>query len=127
MLERQKMKNVTIALPEIFANNIDKLQELGMVPSRSEAIRLAIRDFLKKEKNVVDLLGFHSENANFGEIKDISLYDLLLLILEKNPSNLEQIAVKVPIIPKEVILKALIELEKEEMIVKKDNLWVRWT
>jgi Arc/MetJ-type ribon-helix-helix transcriptional regulator len=59
--ERQKMKNITIALPEIYVENIEKLQEMGMVPSRSEAIRLALRDFLKKEVHVVDLLGFHKE------------------------------------------------------------------
>jgi antitoxin ParD1/3/4 len=59
--ERQKMKNITIALPEIYVDNIEKLQEMGMVPSRSEAIRLALRDFLKKEVHVVDLLGFSKE------------------------------------------------------------------
>ncbi len=58
MLERQKMKNITIALPNIFVENIDKIQELGLVPSRSEAIRLAIRDFLKKEFNNCKLMGF---------------------------------------------------------------------
>jgi hypothetical protein len=57
-LDRTKMKNITIALPEIYVNNIEKLQDIGMVPSRSEAIRLAIRDFLKKEMHVLDLLGF---------------------------------------------------------------------
>jgi antitoxin ParD1/3/4 len=57
VLERQKMKNITIALPEIYVDNIEKLQEMGMVPSRSEAIRLAIREFLKKEMLVTKLLG----------------------------------------------------------------------
>lgn len=61
VLERQKMKNITIALPEIYVRNIEKLQENGMVPSRSEAIRLAIREFLKKEVHVTQLLGFDQE------------------------------------------------------------------
>lgn len=61
VLERQKMKNITIALPEIYVRNIEKLQENGMVPSRSEAIRLAIREFLKKEVHVTQLLGFDPE------------------------------------------------------------------
>jgi len=39
------MKNITIALPEIYVRNLEKIQEIGMVPSRSEAIRLAIREF----------------------------------------------------------------------------------
>jgi Arc/MetJ-type ribon-helix-helix transcriptional regulator len=58
VLERQKMKNITIALPEIYVDNIERLQEMGMVPSRSEAIRLAIREFLKKEMTVTQLLGY---------------------------------------------------------------------
>jgi Arc/MetJ-type ribon-helix-helix transcriptional regulator len=52
------MKNITIALPEIYVKNIEKLQKIGMVPSRSEAIRLAIREFLKKEVKVCRLFGF---------------------------------------------------------------------
>lgn len=47
--KRTKMKNVTIALPEIYVRNIEKLQKIGMTPSRSEAIRTALREFLKKE------------------------------------------------------------------------------
>lgn len=62
VLERQKMKNITIALPEIYVDNIEKLQEMGMVPSRSEAIRLAIREFLKKEMLVTKLLGFERKD-----------------------------------------------------------------
>ena len=60
---RQKMKNITIALPEIYVRNLEKIQEIGMVPSRSEAIRLAIREFLKKEINNCKLLGFDPEHA----------------------------------------------------------------
>lgn len=61
---RQKMKNITIALPEIYVRNLEKIQEIGMVPSRSEAIRLAIREFLKKEINNCKLLGFDPEHTN---------------------------------------------------------------
>jgi len=61
---RQKMKNITIALPEIYVRNLEKIQEIGMVPSRSEAIRLAIREFLKKEINNCKLLGFDPEHAS---------------------------------------------------------------
>ena len=58
VLERQKMKNITIALPEIYVENIEKIQQVGLVPSRSEAIRLAIREFLKKEIHTCQLLGY---------------------------------------------------------------------
>ena len=58
------MKNITIALPEIYVRNLEKIQEIGMVPSRSEAIRLAIREFLKKEINNCKLLGFDPERVD---------------------------------------------------------------
>jgi antitoxin ParD1/3/4 len=60
--ERRKMKNITIALPEIYVKNIEKLQNMGMVPSRSEAIRLAIREFLKKEVHTCQLLGYNIQD-----------------------------------------------------------------
>ncbi|MHA1612216.1 MAG: ribbon-helix-helix domain-containing protein [Promethearchaeota archaeon] len=61
-LERQKMKNITIALPEIYVENIEKIQNIGLVPSRSEAIRLAIREFLKKEVHTCKLLGYELQD-----------------------------------------------------------------
>jgi Arc/MetJ-type ribon-helix-helix transcriptional regulator len=36
-------------MSEIYVKGIDKLVEEGMYPSRSEAIRVAIRDLLMKE------------------------------------------------------------------------------
>ena len=62
VLKRQKMKNITIALPEIYVNNIEKLQKIGLVPSRSEAIRIAIREFLKKEVHTCQLLEYDLKN-----------------------------------------------------------------
>ncbi len=38
-----------------------------MVPSRSEAIRLAIREFLKKETQVVQLLDYHKKDQSDEE------------------------------------------------------------
>jgi metal-responsive CopG/Arc/MetJ family transcriptional regulator len=58
MVHREKMKNITIALPEIYVLNLEKVQKIGLVPSRSEAIRIAIREFLQKEvNNTIPLLG----------------------------------------------------------------------
>ncbi|MGV9170066.1 MAG: ribbon-helix-helix domain-containing protein [Promethearchaeia archaeon] len=34
---------------QLYIKSLDKLVELGMYPSRSEAIRVAIRDLLQKE------------------------------------------------------------------------------
>ncbi|MGY5881099.1 MAG: ribbon-helix-helix domain-containing protein [Candidatus Thorarchaeota archaeon] len=36
-------------MSDIYVNGLDKLVEVGMYPSRSEAIRVAIRDLLKRE------------------------------------------------------------------------------
>ncbi len=36
-------------MSEIYVNGLDKLVEIGMYPSRSEAIRVAIRDLLRRE------------------------------------------------------------------------------
>lgn len=40
------MKVITINLPEPFLSAIQILVERGVYPSRSEAIRIALRDFL---------------------------------------------------------------------------------
>ncbi len=57
MLGKQKMRNITIALPEIYVKNLHKLQDKGIIPSRSEGLRYAMREFLKKEGLNVALLG----------------------------------------------------------------------
>lgn len=56
-MRRQKMRNITIALPEIYVRNIEKVQNLGMIPSRSEGIRSAVKKFLIKEGLNLALLG----------------------------------------------------------------------
>lgn len=43
------MKLVTVKMSDIYVNGLDKLVESGMYPSRSEAIRVAIRDLLRRE------------------------------------------------------------------------------
>ncbi|MFX1312650.1 MAG: ribbon-helix-helix domain-containing protein [Promethearchaeota archaeon] len=53
-----KMVNITINIPEIYDENIQKLIKMHIVPSRSEAIRNAIRDFLHNEYANLKLLGF---------------------------------------------------------------------
>ena len=58
MVIRGKMKNITIALPENYVKNLAKIQDIGLVPSRSEAIRLAVKEFLIKETKNVQILEF---------------------------------------------------------------------
>lgn len=52
------MKNISINIPEIYDENIQKLIKMKVVPSRSEAIRIALREFLHREYNNLKLLGF---------------------------------------------------------------------
>ena len=52
------IKNITINLPECYDNAIKKLIEQKVVASRSEAIRIALRDFLHQEYKNLKLLGF---------------------------------------------------------------------
>ena len=46
---RQRMKNITIALPEPYIIGIEYLCDIKLIPSRSEGIRTALREFLKKD------------------------------------------------------------------------------
>jgi len=51
------LKIITINLTESHVKALAILQELGLYPSRSEAIRVAIRDFLQRQ------LGFNEKQA----------------------------------------------------------------
>jgi len=43
------MKLVTLLLPEAYLEGLEELIRAAMYPSRSAAIRAAVRDMLKKE------------------------------------------------------------------------------
>ncbi len=60
--EKISMKNITINIPELYDKKIQWLIARKLIPSRSEAIRTALREFLHKEYNTnLDLLGFFEE------------------------------------------------------------------
>jgi Arc/MetJ-type ribon-helix-helix transcriptional regulator len=61
MIDRQPMKNITVLMPENYVINLEKLQTIGMIPSRSEGMRKALYDFLKKEMQNCKLLEFESQ------------------------------------------------------------------
>jgi Arc/MetJ-type ribon-helix-helix transcriptional regulator len=50
------MKIITINLPEKYLNAIQTLNEMGIYPSRSEAIRIALKDFLTEELKMYENL-----------------------------------------------------------------------
>lgn len=43
------MKLVTLHVPEVYLDGLEKLVNNNLYPNRSEAIRIAIRDLLKRE------------------------------------------------------------------------------
>ena len=43
------MKLVTVKIPEALIDGMDELVKKGMYPSRSSAVRTAVRDLLRKE------------------------------------------------------------------------------
>lgn len=59
------MKNITINYPDIYDKKIKELIQKKIIPSRSEGVRTAIREFLHNEYNYnLDLLGFFDKNWN---------------------------------------------------------------
>jgi len=43
------MKLITLKLPEAYIDGLEKLVQENIYPNRSEAIRLAVRDLIRKE------------------------------------------------------------------------------
>ena len=54
---KSAMQNITINIPDIYDINIQQLIKDKIVPSRSEAIRTAIREFFHEEYKRMILLG----------------------------------------------------------------------
>lgn len=61
--KKKPMRNITINIPDIYDKNIQKLIKQKIIPNRSEAIRTAIREFLRQEFKNLQILGFF-ENEN---------------------------------------------------------------
>jgi len=59
--KKPAMQNITINIPDIYDVNIQKLIKMKVVPSRSEAIRTALREFFHTEFEHLQLLGFFDE------------------------------------------------------------------
>ena len=47
---KAKMILITVHIPKQMFEELDELVKKGVFPSRSEAIRIAIRELIKKEK-----------------------------------------------------------------------------
>ena len=65
---KEKMTNITINIPENYDYNIQKLIRMKLMPSRSEAIRTALREFLNREYNKnLELLDFFNSSQKKTE------------------------------------------------------------
>jgi len=56
------MRIITVKIPEAYLRELDELVKSGMYPSRSEAIRVALRELLKRE------LYDQSESGDFQKL-----------------------------------------------------------
>ena len=54
--EKPTLRNITINLPDQYDEVIQKLIRLKLIPSRSEAIRTALREFLQDEFRNLDMM-----------------------------------------------------------------------
>ena len=59
---KMNLRNITINIPDIYDKNLLKLQKVGLIPSRSEGVRLAIRQFLQTEYKNLKILGYFDDN-----------------------------------------------------------------
>lgn len=67
MSKKIPMRNITINIPEIFDDNIQKLIQMKVVANRSEALRFALREFLQNEFDNLKLLGyFDKEKGDYN-------------------------------------------------------------
>ena len=61
------MRIVTVNLPEMYLQSIAELQSKGKYPSRSEAIRVALRKFLRQELAMVEKMMNSKAKADKNE------------------------------------------------------------
>lgn len=69
-VQNEPMKNITINIPDQYDVYIQKLISLNLLPSRSEAIRIALKDFLTREFETLDFIDLISKND--GNLEETS-------------------------------------------------------
>ncbi|MCP4760288.1 MAG: hypothetical protein GY870_00810 [archaeon] len=60
---KDKLQNITIAIPEIYVKNLTFLQSEGIIRSRSDGIRIAVHQFLQKEVRNAELFGYEPKKS----------------------------------------------------------------
>lgn len=82
------MKIVTINCPESYIDAINKLiGENGLYPSRSELIRVAVREFLLKELKMANNMA----KINEEDIEDLDEEHFVRIPIEKLDENTEKV------------------------------------
>ena len=82
------MKIVTVNVPESYIDAINKLiGENGLYPSRSELIRVAVREFLLKELRMAKNMAKFKEH----EIDDFDEENFVRIPIEKTDENEEPV------------------------------------
>lgn len=81
MRYQEKLKKINIYIQEKFDEFLNKLVELGIYPSRNEAIRTAIKDFISKESAFIqnlnnDVIKLKEIHKKYIEFKDGFLNEL---------------------------------------------------
>ncbi len=75
---RGSLKLVTVKMPETYVEGLDELVRMGRYSSRSEAIRIAVRELLKRELWGASILGGEEEDfnvvTNTGQAKRILVH-----------------------------------------------------
>ena len=65
---KRAMKNITINIPTNYDEGIQKLIAMKLIASRSEAIRIALREFLNREYGGnLELLGYSVKKEEKSE------------------------------------------------------------
>jgi len=67
------MKIVTINIPDVYLDSIQTMVSLGFYPSRSEAVRQALKQFLVRETEFTDGM----ETENFEKLKKNQLETII--------------------------------------------------
>lgn len=49
MFVRPRLRLITVKMPELYLEGIDELVKIGKYRNRSEVIRVAVRDLLRRE------------------------------------------------------------------------------
>lgn len=74
------MKTISVNLPEAFVEGLETLVKRGLYANRSEAIRVSVRDLLKRE--LIEPISYsgirEKEESPFGKVEDSVFSDIIM-------------------------------------------------